>query len=369
MDNDHSSETSPTSRVLLSAFAIHTGGGLVLLKALLKNLEGSLKAASLDRRGLTVLSGIFNVSNVSINWVRRSFIARLWSLNKLAKMAKQGDILLCFNGLPPLRKTRARVIAFVQAPYFVKIYQDIRYTKKRALQHKIERLWFALGVKNCDEIWVQTPTMQQAVKTRYPEMVVKVIPLIDEELVLLLASRSGSEKILPAAQSDFSHYMFFYPADAVAHKNHQNLLKAWEILAQQGYFPRLFLTLPSEIFEQILHKTQEKQQSDYPEKTGIVNLGWLSREQVLAQLMNSSALIFPSRAETFGLPMLEARALGIPVIASELDFVRDVCAPVETFNPESPRSIAAAVLRFIEGDALVNSRYYSAQQFVQELLL
>ena len=37
----------------------------------------------------------------------------------------------------------------------------------------------------------------------------------------------------------------------------------------------------------------------------------------------------------------------MPVIASERDFVRDVSVPRETFDPVSPRSIAAAVRRFM----------------------
>lgn len=59
-------------------------------------------------------------------------------------------------------------------------------------------------------------------------------------------------------------------------------------------------------------------------------------------------MIFPLLAETFCLPMLEAKAIGLPIIASGRDFVRDVCTPTETFEPTSPRSIAAAVERFMD---------------------
>ena len=45
--------------------------------------------------------------------------------------------------------------------------------------------------------------------------------------------------------------------------------------------------------------------------------------------------------------LLEARALGVPVLAPERDYVRDVCEPRQTFDPASPRSIADAVRRFL----------------------
>ena len=60
----------------------------------------------------------------------------------------------------------------------------------------------------------------------------------------------------------------------------------------------------------------------------------------------SGALIFPSLRESFGLPLVEATKLKVPILASELDFVYDVCQPAETFDPKSPRSIARAVKRF-----------------------
>ena len=33
------------------------------------------------------------------------------------------------------------------------------------------------------------------------------------------------------------------------------------------------------------------------------------------------------------MPLAEAKSIGLPVICSELDFVRDIIDPIETFNP------------------------------------
>jgi glycosyltransferase involved in cell wall biosynthesis len=59
----------------------------------------------------------------------------------------------------------------------------------------------------------------------------------------------------------------------------------------------------------------------------------------------AKALIFPSLFESFGLPLLEAAKAGLPILASERDYVRDVVKPVASFDPESALSIARAVLR------------------------
>jgi glycosyltransferase involved in cell wall biosynthesis len=51
--------------------------------------------------------------------------------------------------------------------------------------------------------------------------------------------------------------------------------------------------------------------------------------------------------ESFGLPLIEARQAGLPILASELDYVRDIVDPEESFDPFSARSIVRAVTRFM----------------------
>ena len=136
---------------------------------------------------------------------------------------------------------------------------------------------------------------------------------------------------------------FVYVADGEAHKNHRSLLAAWQLLAQEGLRPSLALTLGSR------DKALIRQIEAASVSAGllITNLGQMPRDDVLALYANASAMIFPSTSESFGLPLVEAAHLGLPIIASELDFVRDVCIPAQTFDPVSPVSVARAVKRFM----------------------
>jgi glycosyltransferase involved in cell wall biosynthesis len=130
----------------------------------------------------------------------------------------------------------------------------------------------------------------------------------------------------------------FYPADGVAHKNHARLLKAMALLAREGVAVRLELTLPP-------HEVAARLAALALPADLATGTGPIGREAVLARIAEADALIFPSLTESFGLPLLEARAAGTPIIAAERDYVRDVCAPAETFDPLSARSIADAVRR------------------------
>ena len=63
--------------------------------------------------------------------------------------------------------------------------------------------------------------------------------------------------------------------------------------------------------------------------------------------MLNCALMFPSLIESLGLPLIEANALSKPIIASNFQYVKDVCFPIKTFNPYSAESIAKAIIDFL----------------------
>ena len=79
----------------------------------------------------------------------------------------------------------------------------------------------------------------------------------------------------------------------------------------------------------------------------IVNEGTISHKAVIALYEKVDALIYPSFFESFGLPLIEARQSDLPVLAPEMDYVRDILDPEETFDPNSSISIARAVKRFL----------------------
>jgi glycosyltransferase involved in cell wall biosynthesis len=343
--------------LLISAFGIHMGGGLVLLKALLIAATGDARELLIDKR----FSGQedLQLDNTKIKIVQRNLRSRLIALFSIALRAKSTDILLCFNSLPPLARSRAYVITYVHAPHFVGGHIGITYPYLTRFRHTIERFWFKLGLRFTDEIWVQTDTMADRLLANHPACIVHVIPLVDH----VIAEKLNKHTQLNVKDNGLQH-SFFYPADGVGHKNHINLLLAWKRLARYGLFPTLLLTLRSDE----LSYSAARAGISLAELPNVVNLGRISREAVLEKITCSSALIFPSLAETFGLPLLEARVLGRPILASERDFVRDVCVPTETFDPESPRSIARAVRRFVTEKIETNSTFLSPSDFVKRLM-
>ncbi|MBY0579459.1 MAG: glycosyltransferase [Burkholderiales bacterium] len=185
------------------------------------------------------------------------------------------------------------------------------------------------------------------------EVPVSVMPFIS-------AAHSAT---IPNTDTTGQKYDFVYVASGEAHKNHRNLLEAWRLLADEGLKPSLALTIDPESYPFLANEISRHKQ-EYG--LNIVNLGHVPAADIPAFYQSSSALIFPSQVESFGLPLIEATQLGLPVLAPELDYVRDVIQPAETFDPNSPVSIARAVRRFLDNAEPI-IQLHSAEEFLAEL--
>lgn len=92
-------------------------------------------------------------------------------------------------------------------------------------------------------------------------------------------------------------------------------------------------------------------------------------DDVLAGLyQHATALCFPSLAEGFGLPVLEALGAGLPIVASDIDAVREVAADAALLvPPEDEREWATALERIVEDgdlrDSLTADGRVRAKQF------
>ncbi|HLW79695.1 MAG TPA: glycosyltransferase family 1 protein [Terriglobia bacterium] len=78
-------------------------------------------------------------------------------------------------------------------------------------------------------------------------------------------------------------------------------------------------------------------------------LGHVPREELLRLYGAATVFLFPSLEEGFGLPVLEAMAHGVPVVASNVSSLPEVGGDAALYaDPHDPRQIAAQVERAVE---------------------
>lgn len=89
--------------------------------------------------------------------------------------------------------------------------------------------------------------------------------------------------------------------------------------------------------------------SDVRLQRHVVIRNGLDDAEVQGLLAQSRGLLFPSRAEGFGLPVAEALALGVPVIASDLPALREIGQGLPTFlAPDDVQGWASMVAQFCD---------------------
>jgi alpha-1,3-rhamnosyl/mannosyltransferase len=77
---------------------------------------------------------------------------------------------------------------------------------------------------------------------------------------------------------------------------------------------------------------------------GVETLGFVPDNDLPALVAGARALVLPSFAEGFGLPVLEAQAAGTPVACSDLPALREASGGVAAFfDPSDPASIGRSI--------------------------
>jgi glycosyltransferase involved in cell wall biosynthesis len=85
----------------------------------------------------------------------------------------------------------------------------------------------------------------------------------------------------------------------------------------------------------------------------VVCLGTVTDAQLVTLYRDAVALVYPSRYEGFGLPVLEAMACGTPVIASRAASIPEVLGDAGVLlGPDDVPGWAAAITRMIEDESM-----------------
>jgi len=161
-------------------------------------------------------------------------------------------------------------------------------------------------------------------------------------------------------------------------KNVRGIVEAFDILKERYKINhRLVLAgKPGYGYESSKLKTQSSKFKD-----DILEVGYISEEEKWKLLKNADVFLFPTFYEGFGLPILEAQSVGVPVVASDNSSIPElieVQPRIENrdsasnrsailINPNNPSEIAEAAYELISDKVLrnnmINRGYENVKRF------
>jgi glycosyltransferase involved in cell wall biosynthesis len=140
-----------------------------------------------------------------------------------------------------------------------------------------------------------------------------------------------------------------YPAQTWPHKNHLGLIEALAGLRGRGVVVPLVLTGSSTDHEQAVREAIGH--LDMADQVHV--LGFVEPGELLALYDLCDAVVFPSRFEGWGMPVVEAMRAGAAVACSTATCLPDIVGDAALlFDPDDPAAIAAGVQQVWEDHGL-----------------
>lgn len=133
-----------------------------------------------------------------------------------------------------------------------------------------------------------------------------------------------------------------YVGNAYPHKNLNNFLDAFKTLTTNYNLQttKLILVCPRDVFWERLKREIKKRDLE----KDVALKGYLKAENLKKLFQKSSAYVFPSLSEGFGIPGLNAMSSGLPVIASDIPVLKEVYGDAAFyFDPKNPKDMAEKI--------------------------
>lgn len=141
-------------------------------------------------------------------------------------------------------------------------------------------------------------------------------------------------------------------ADLLPHKNHRMLARAVIALLKGANFPHHLVLVGHPVSPRIAMEVRNTFQA-FGLGGRLHFMGGASPEILSGLYLSASLLVMPSYVETFGFPVIEAMAYGVPVAASLYSAAPEVCGDAAIcFDPWSADDMGSAIGRVLGDPAL-----------------
>ena len=335
-------------RIVLSGVNFVEGGPLaIFVDALHVLAKGFLDRfdviAIVHRAELFDVPGISFVEfpKVKSSWLRRLYFEYLQTRSLSRDLAPY--LWLSMHDVTPSTSASVRAVyCHNPAPFYEMPMGELFRDKTFTLFSFFYRFLYRINIGKNDFVIVQQEWLRKEFRKRYPIRTVIVAhpsipPFATNDLPAKLAAHKG-------------RLLFFYPALARSFKNFELLFEAVCLLEHRrtsGFEVQVTIDGTENSYARSLRKR-------FGHLTNITWLGKQTRKRVEEIYMEADCLIFPSKLETWGMPISEWKRTGKPMLVADLPFAHETVgdySEVSFLDTRDAPALALSMERIMQGTA------------------
>ena len=331
-----------TKTVVISAVNFTEGGPLTILRDCLASasqyLPSDWKIIALvhDKN----LVDVPRVELISVPHTKHSWVMRLyyeWIVFRRISKVLKPDLWFSLHDITPRVIARRQVVyCHNPSPFYKLSLRDALFEPSFLLFNLFYKYLYRIFIHRNKWVIVQQAWLRDAFNKLFNTLpIIVAYPSVNIAETNIAAAQSG-EKVI-----------FFYPALPRVFKNFEVIGEAAKILASKGisgYEIRITISSNENRYSKWL----------YASYGNLPNLHFIGRQDKLGvskQFQMASTVLFPSKLETWGLPISEAKAYGKNMLVADLPYAKETVGNyknVTFFDPVDAALLAELMLATIE---------------------
>jgi len=306
--------------IVISAINFSSGGPLSILKDSLSELSKSY-ASEYRIIALVHNKKEFLIENIEFrayplskkSWLIRMFYEYIY-FYFLSIKVKPSVWLSLHDITPNVRCPNRIVYCHNPSPFYNPKKNDWYKSTKVFLFSKFYRYLYRINIKKNKYVIVQQNWLRDYFRQIWNlKNVIVAYPEVEKNFLDI-----GRNNEIIKHDNDGVKF-FFYPSFPRPFKNFELICEAYSLLSERyRQKSKFFLTLDGNL-NSYAYEIVKK----YQEYKGLIFLGLLSRDEVYSYYQSVDCLIFPSKLETWGLPITEFKTTGKPILLSNKPYAKE----------------------------------------------
>lgn len=310
--------------LVISAVNLVEGGTLTILNNCLSFLNSNSFIYNRYRVIALVhnkdMFGFKNIDFIEVPLAKKNWFFRMYyeyiGFNKISKSLKPKLWLSLHDISPVVNAERKAVYCHNPTPFYHMSFKQIRYSYKLYLFSIFYKYIYCINIRSNDYIIVQQQWLRDAFAEMYK---------LDKHKIIVSYPCELPQGKSFTMQFPLSSPLFFFPSLSRPFKNFEVICKAADLLIQRGITDfKIVLTIDGS--EDLYSKEIV---NIYRKNPNIDFCGRLPYSDVSKMYLKSTCLIFPSKLETWGLPISEFIQYRKPMILSDLPYAHEAASTAE----------------------------------------